>query len=254
MRKRKRHPVRIILAVICAGICLTFCGKFILSELNILGLGGAKVTARLLSESGEYPARLLAALENNEEMRQFVLDYPEKKDIDVENIKLSLDEDRRIPLFLQWDERWGYAPYGGGMIGLDGCGPTCLSMVLVGLTQDLDMNPKRVAQFSSENGYVTDAGTLWALMTEGAEQLGLHSEEVSLSESRMTAELEDGHPIICSMRPGDFTTTGHFIVIYGVEDGEFLVNDPNSRARSEKRWSYEQLSGQIKVMWAFSAS
>ena len=82
MRKRKRHPVRIILAVICAGICLTFCGKFILSELNIPGLGGAKVTARLLSESGEYPARLLAALENNEEMRQFVLDYPEKKDIE----------------------------------------------------------------------------------------------------------------------------------------------------------------------------
>lgn len=65
-------------------------------------------------------------------------------------------------------------------------------------------------------------------------------------------QLASGHPIICSMRPGDFTTTGHFIVLNGYENGQFHVLDPNSNANSEKLWSYERLSPQINNLWAFS--
>jgi len=51
------------------------------------------------------------------------------------------------------------------------------------------------------------------------------------------------------MREGDFTTTGHYIVLRGVKDGEFQVNDPNSVVNSEKLWSYEQIEGQIRNLW-----
>ena len=51
------------------------------------------------------------------------------------------------------------------------------------------------------------------------------------------------------MREGDFTTTGHYIVLRGVEDGQFQVNDPNSVVNSEKLWSYEQIEGQIRNLW-----
>ena len=61
--------------------------------------------------------------------------------------------------------------------------------------------------------------------------------------------LEAGKPIICAMREGDFTTTGHYIVLRGVKDGEFQVNDPNSVVNSEKLWSYEQIEGQIRNLW-----
>ena len=43
-----------------------------------------------------------------------------------------------------------------------------------------------------------------------------------------------------------------YIVLTAWEDGAFAVNDPNSRIRSEKRWSYEELEGQIRNIWAIT--
>ena len=71
-----------------------------------------------------------------------------------------------------------------------------------------------------------------------------------LDENRIRTNLEAGVPVICVMGPGDFTTSGHFIVLTGLDDGKFRVNDPNSIANSEKLWSYEQIAGQIKNLWA----
>lgn len=204
-------------------------------------------------DRSQYPQQMLEALDKNEELLDFVLEYPDKKGTWAEEPQLDLSQDRSIPLFLQWDAQWGYAPYGDGMIGLDGCGPTCLSMVYVGLTGDTSMHPRAMADYSANNGYLTDTGaTQWALMTSGAQGLGLQAWEVSLSEEAMAQELAAGHPIICSMRPGDFTTKGHFIVLYAYENGLFYVNDPNSRVRSDTCFDYDRLSPQIKAMWAFS--
>ena len=55
------------------------------------------------------------------------------------------------------------------------------------------------------------------------------------------------------MRKGDFTTTGHFIVLVGIEDGKIKVNDPNSKERSNLLWDYERLEYQIKTLWEFSS-
>ena len=55
------------------------------------------------------------------------------------------------------------------------------------------------------------------------------------------------------MRAGDFTTSGHYIVLAGIEDGKYRVNDPNSYANSEKLWSYEQIEGQIRNLWSIGA-
>ena len=80
--------------------------------------------------------------------------------------------------------------------------------------------------------------------------LGLSSEEVPLWEQSMINALSDGKLIICVMGKGDFTTTGHFILLTGYADVMFSLNDPNSKARSSQLWSYEVLSGQIRGMWA----
>ena len=55
------------------------------------------------------------------------------------------------------------------------------------------------------------------------------------------------------MRPGDFTTTGHFIVITGLKDGKFIIKDPNSKERSNQLWDYQILEHQISNLWAFQA-
>ena len=88
-------------------------------------------------------------------------------------------------------------------------------------------------------------------MSKGAKHFGVVGEELPLTKPIMENALKEGHPIICSMRPGDFTTTGHFIVITGTKDGQFTVNDPNSTDRSNLLWDYDTLEPQISNLWAF---
>ena len=159
-----------------------------------------------------------------------------------------------LPHFLQWDQRWGYEKYGSDFIAINGCGPTALSMVAVGLTGNTKLNPKAVADISYKNGYLVDGkGSRWDLMTSGAKLLGLESKELPLSASTIYNALNEGHPIIASMKPGDFTSSGHFIVLVGVtETGKIIVNDSDSIARSNTEWDLTTLMNQMKNLWAFS--
>ena len=209
---------------------------------------------KILYNLDQYPEALIRLLVKDEDTLDFVLGYPAKKGTVSANIDLSEEYKKgKIPLLLQWDQRWGYGEYGDGIIGLDGCGPVCLSMVAVGVLEDVTVTPDRVAQLAEKRGYIEDGGTSWDLMTEGAESLGLVAEELPLSENAVIETLKAGHPIICSMRKGDFTTTGHFIVLTGYEDGRITVNDPNSRKRSEKTWDFDTLQYQIKNLWSYTA-
>lgn len=157
-----------------------------------------------------------------------------------------------VPLLLQTDSRWSDIPYGSSTVGISGCAPTCLSMVAIALTENRDLTPDAVAQFSEENGYyVEGTGTSWELMSAGAKKLGLKSSELPLDQSFIARELESLHPIICSVGPGDFTYEGHFIVLTGYSDGMIYVNDPNSQLNSSRSWSYERLAPQINAMWVF---
>lgn len=197
-----------------------------------------------------WPDELLECARNNSEMEDFVLNYPLKKD---SNPKFDLSEYKNadsVPLFMQWDERWGYTKYAGKIMGVSGCGPTCLSMVSMYLLNDAKYTPQYVAKFSEENGYgVPGSGSSWTLISEGGRKLGLDVIEIPLDEQRIIRNLEVGNPIICVMGPGDFTTTGHFIVFTDYVDGKIKVNDPNSKERSEKLWDYDQIQSQIKNLW-----
>lgn len=201
----------------------------------------------------EYPEEMMELLEKNPETEEFVFNYPLKKDTyDTESLEEALNQ-TQIPLFLQWDSRWGYYMYGNKPMGMTGCGPTCLSMVALHLLQNPQMTPLYIADFSQRNGfYVENTGTAWSLMTQGAAELGLYAREVSLDEDLVMRYLAQGKPIICAMRRGDFTENGHFIVFVGVEDGKIRVNDPNSKIRSEKLWRFEDIKYQIKNMWVYS--
>lgn len=197
----------------------------------------------------EYTEELIELYERNPETRDFVLNYPFRKE---EAPDLSgFDRSEGVPLFLQWDPMWGYAEYGNSCIGITGCGPTCLAMAGYYLTGDDAMNPEQVARFAQRNGYYERGfGSSWTLISEGAEKLGLSVQELPLAKGKMVAALEAGKPIILALGPGDFTSRGHYVVLTGMEEGMFRVNDPNSLERSGKLWSYDQLEGQIRNIWA----
>ncbi len=196
----------------------------------------------------DYPESLIELLERNPETETFVLEYPLYEETEYDLSEYAYSDS--VPLFLQWDQRWGYEIYGSDVIGITGCGPTCLAMVGYYLTGDDSFNPAAVAAFAEENGYyVKGSGSAWTLISEGGVTLGLQVTEIPLVESRIVANLEAGNPIICAMGPGDFTSSGHYIVLVGVEDGMLRVNDPNSIANSEALWSYEQIESQIRNLW-----
>ncbi|MGN0650254.1 MAG: C39 family peptidase [Oscillospiraceae bacterium] len=201
----------------------------------------------------EYPNELVELLERNPETQDFVLNYPLAKDAEYDTDVL-LPEDGSVPLFLQWDKRWGYMRYSGELMGISGCGPTVLSMAASYLLNNEKLSPAYIADFSEKNGFASRGnGTAWRLMSEGAQMLGLTSEEVPLWENSMVSALTDHKLIICAMGKGDFTSTGHFILLTDYEDGLFSVRDPNSVIRSERLWSYDEISGQIRGMWAVGA-
>ncbi len=202
----------------------------------------------------QYPDRLIETLIQYPETAGFVLGYPDHAYAGRDDAGITEKVDRgEIPLLIQWDERWGYCSYGSSMIGISGCGPTCLSMVLVGLTGQKKYDPAWVASYSEDNGYwVEGTGTSWELMWKGAADLGLRAERLPLQPGILRDRLEDKIPVICSVKPGDFTNTGHFIVLTGLdENGKIMVCDPNSRINSRKTWGIKRVMRQIKSMWAY---
>ncbi len=199
---------------------------------------------------GEYPQYIIDLYEGNPETRDFVLNYPFREEIPVDLTGYPVNF---VPLFLQWDPMWGYEKYGSSIVGVTGCGPTCLAMAGYYLTRDDNFTPGQIAKFAQDNGYYAIGyGSSWTLFSEGAGKLGLKATELPLVKKKMTDALKEGWPVVLALGPGDFTSSGHYILLTGVEDGLFRVNDPNSRVNSEKLWSYEELEGQIRNIWAIS--
>lgn len=263
--KRRRLAVRFgLLFLLILGVinCVGFVSRLSIGAGNFLGekTDGNGIGSYLEMSSfseGIYPDSLIELAKNNPETRQFVKGYPNfkknQKKNDSERIDVSKDLTGGIPLFLQWDERWGYRQYGGDFMAVNGCGPACLSMVWCGLTGEGKWNPYKVAVMAEQNGYyVKGQGSSWDLMMSGAAQIGLLAETVPFDETHILETLRQGKPIICVMGPGDFTTQGHFLVLTGVDaDGKILVHDPNSRKRSGRSWEIKRLMSQIKNLWTY---
>ena len=198
-----------------------------------------------------YPERLVALLERNPDAEEFVLYYPleygKEREVDLSAYK----DCAGVPLFMQWDRQWGYMEYGLDLAGLTACGPVCLSMVAYYYLRDDGVSPDNVMRFAVENGYCAPGdGSYWSLIYEGGEELGLEVTQLDVEKTAVMAHLEAGEPVICIMGPGDFTASGHFIVMVGVEDGAIRINDPNSYHNSRKLWDFDAICGQIRGLWA----
>lgn len=268
-RKKKRERQKGKLLVCLMGIALVLGCILWQMEGQIVSVGFAetgennrkKNSAWVDNGQQDIPEELWELLEKNPETSDFVKGYPDREEYLDREISLAEDSEicdalakGTVPLLMQWDMRWGYGAYGKEMIGLAGCGPVCLCMAYIYLTDDLSMDPSDVAELAYKEGFYTEEyGTDWGLWTQGAALLGLCGEQLDLGESEIKDVLDGGGVVVCSMRPGDFTTTGHFILLRAYDENGFYVNDPNRRSNSERQWSYEELSGQIKNLWGIES-
>ena len=216
---------------------------------------------RWLSEHAElFPGNTVRNAEGNPELIRFLYCYGQSLDENGNSVlHPELDDGLTpeelscaVPFLYQWDPRWGFKPYGSAVIGITGCGPTCASMAIIALSKDASATPQAIADFAAENGYYeAGEGTRWALFENIAPVYGLACEQFTVSERSVRRELENGRILVCSMGPGIFTASGHFILISGIQDGKLVVHDPNNRTYSEQLWDYEEIRRDIQAGFSF---
>lgn len=159
-----------------------------------------------------------------------------------------------VPYFSQRD--YADVPYGvtcdgGPTIKSSGCGPTSASMVL--RYYGVQTDPIGTAASFEAGGYrICGSGTSYAAFTSASvvKDNGLIGENISIADhTGITAHLQANEPIIISVGPSRFTSSGHFIVLTGVNtDGTFSINDPNSGitfADPSEIWGIIKFAGYI---------
>lgn len=142
-----------------------------------------------------------------------------------------------VVYFNQLDQRYANQPYGTDNIGGYGCGPTSMAIVVSSLTDDI-VDPVEMAKWAYENGgWCKGQGSYHSFIPNAAKAWGLPVEGCTAAEpQRILDALSQGKLVVALMSKGHFTTTGHFIVLRGVKDGQILVADPASTSRSQKAW------------------
>lgn len=223
-------------------------------ENNLLQNANGSLIGQLIYLQREnLPEAEQKLLVNNKDATQYVLGYLAGQEAAPFEQGETVEVNRKFPYYIQWDKRWAYDKLGGTNVAIGGCGPTCVAMALSGILDDKSITPKNIAEKENASGHFTDAGTKWSFFDYIAKEYGVKSTGIPLNEQAMKSALSKGHPIIASVRPGKFTTVGHIILITGVDDeGEFIINDPNSYTRTLKKWSFDELRTEIVAMWEFS--
>ena len=176
---------------------------------------------------------------------------------DAASFPLSTPRDQwrqgAMPYLYQKDVAWRDAPYAGGTVGDNACGPTCMDMVYIYLTGDASHTPADLAAIADAGNYAPTGATEWTYMTSGAAELGITGTAINPTYQEVTEALEAGMPVIASLVPGDFTLVGHYIVLSGIDEyGMVSIHDPNSVMNSARKWGLAQILRQATMCWKFS--
>lgn len=129
------------------------------------------------------------------------------------------------PQYFQQD--YAHVPYGGysGNIATHGCGITTLAMLATYMT-DTELTPEDLADDFWR--YSSDEGTAFAMFDDSPGMLGYYLEKRSRSLQEAEAALREGKMVVSLQFADHFTSTAHFILLYGItEDGKILIRDGN---------------------------
>lgn len=203
----------------------------------------------ILKNRAKFSDSLLRLASNRVDAIDFVLNAEKNKGKFVNETTESYKTGRNIPLFIQWDPRFGYKFY-EDYFAVIGCGPTSVSMIVNGYGEK--KSPIEIMdEMVESNAYIKDIGTSWEGIINTLKNHGLKVDEISLGEGSFRNVLNDGKIIFLSMKAGKFTTGGHYLLLTGLDkDGKFIMNDPNSVRYSLRSWDFSEISGEIKGCWS----
>lgn len=159
-----------------------------------------------------------------------------------------------IPLYYQYASGWGKVKYGDGNIAKSGCAPTCIAMVLSYL-KGAAIYPDDIVDVIGSKYYVKGTGSSWEIFEGCAKEWRIGCTNLGKSKESIINALSDGKPVILSVGAGTFTSSGHFIVLTGIDaEGYVTVNDPNDSSKKNfcnQKFKISQLMSEAKGAWSF---
>lgn len=168
--------------------------------------------------------------------------------------------------YLQNDVRWkkhNYSAKGENKtISSSGCGVTVAAMIIATL-KDKNVTPVTTAEWSMSHGYKAfNQGTYYTYFVPQMSQYGITCKRLNISNlygiSSSSAHTEALNAlkrndwVIACMGKGNWTTSGHFILLYGYKDGYVYINDPASNSINRIKNTWVLFAKQVKYMWTIT--
>ena len=166
--------------------------------------------------------------------------------------------------YKQNDSKWGGLSYAvdgeKSTIKSAGCGPTSLADVLATIVSPY-IDPVTLAAWARYHNYkVKNSGTSYSFFEPCAKAYGVKVSRLNTSNvysipwngvhDKALAELQKGNWLIACMGKGNWTSSGHYVVAYGYENGYVYINDPASTKASRAKNTWELFKSQVKYYWA----
>lgn len=195
-----------------------------------------QIAIRLSSQIDGYKNLALSIGSDISELNNVVQEVTSNNTKEYQNyMKKSKFKVTDVVYYNQYD--YGNASYGDDTISNSGCGPTSAAMILSTFL-DEEVTPQMACDFSAVNGHLVVGGTEDAFFDDIFNEYGVSYTKEEQTEENIISSLEDGNLIIAHVGPSEFTKSGHFIVLSGLdENGNVIVADPASRRRTEVTWS-----------------
>lgn len=165
--------------------------------------------------------------------------------------------------YKQNDKRWGDLAYAvdgeRSTIKSAGCGPTSLANVLAAIVSPY-IDPVTLASWARYHNYkVKNSGTSYSFFVPCAAAYGvkvrrintvnIYGKPTSQYHAQILAELQAGNWVIACMGKGNWTSSGHYITVYGFQNGNVYINDPASTKASRACNTWELFKSQVKYYW-----
>lgn len=170
----------------------------------------------------------------------------------------SKDLDNRPIYLMQSDPRWRSKPYTSSnnptqTIGSSGCGPTAASMI-INEWIDKTYDPVRACAWALASGYRTkDNGSSWGMFKALAVKYGLKFSQVAKgADAKKFMDENPDSLVVCIMTTGNWTSGGHFILMYKCDGQYVYINDPNSTSAARQKNTFSLLKSQCLQYFCFA--